>query len=65
MTVNKTREQVTQAFDNIVNIAWGSAKASEAGQLSVKQTYKAIDEIQAELTKVKQILYTRTEEVAK
>lgn len=60
MTTNiDVQENVTQAFDNIVNVAWEGAKSSEASKLSKKQAYELINQIQKEVTKLKKILYTR------
>lgn len=56
---SNTAHKVTQAFDQIVNIAWEGAKASDSGTLSEKHCYELIEEISKHITALKKILYTQ------
>jgi hypothetical protein len=60
MSNQDVQSEVTQAFDNIVNLAWEGAKTSEAGELTQKRTYQLLDDIQKSVTSLKRILYTHT-----
>ena len=57
--MNDTQEQITQAFDNIVNAAWEGAKSSDSAKLSQKRCYELIDEIQKQISALQAINYSR------